>query len=71
MSLWDSYGLSNYELGTGSFSEDSRCRWYFNTTVKFKLKTNDASKSVGIDIGLKECAVTSGGNRLAVGIPVL
>ena len=71
MSLWDSYGLSNDELGTGSFSEDSRGRWYFNTMVKVKLKTNEASKSVGIDLGLKECAVTSGGDRLEVGIPVL
>ncbi|MDD2535979.1 MAG: transposase, partial [Macromonas bipunctata] len=26
--LWDSYGLSNYELRSGSFSEDSRGRWY-------------------------------------------
>ena len=64
MSLWDSYGLSNDELGTGSFSEDSRGRWYFNTMVKVKLKTNEASKSVGIDLGLKECAVTSDGDRL-------
>ena len=28
--LWDSYGLSGYELGSGSFSEDARGRWYFN-----------------------------------------
>jgi len=62
--LWDSYGLSNYELGTGSFSEDSRGRWYFNTTVKVKAKQSVATKSVGIDLGLKECAVTSYGDRL-------
>jgi hypothetical protein len=36
--VWDSYGLSGYELGTGSFSEDSRGRWYFNVTVKEKIK---------------------------------
>ena len=28
LSLWDSYGLAQYELGPGSFSEDSRGRWY-------------------------------------------
>jgi hypothetical protein len=32
--IWDSYNLSKYELGTGCFSEDSRGRWYFNTTIK-------------------------------------
>ncbi len=64
ISLWDSYGLSNYELGTGSFSEDSRGRWYFNTAVKVKTQESKASKSVGVDLGLKECAVTSDGNRL-------
>ena len=64
INLWDSYGLSNYELGTGSFSEDSRGRWYFNTTVKVNVKKSCATKSVGIDLGLKECAVTSDGVRL-------
>lgn len=34
LSLWDSYGLSQFELGTGTFSEDSRGRWYLNVTVK-------------------------------------
>jgi len=64
ISLWDSYDLSKYELGTGSFSEDSRGRWYFNTTVKVEKKPNTATKSIGIDLGLKECAVTSDGQRL-------
>ena len=27
LSLWDSYGLADYELRAGSFSEDSRGRW--------------------------------------------
>ena len=64
ISLWDSYGLANYELGTGSFSEDSRGRWYFNTSVKVKVEQSKAGKSVGIDLGLKECAITSDGARL-------
>ncbi len=29
-SLWDSYGLGDYALRAGSFSQDSRGRWYFN-----------------------------------------
>ena len=62
--IWDSYGLTDYELGSGTFSEDSRGHWYFNTTVKVEKKPNTATKSIGIDLGLKECAVTSDGQRL-------
>lgn len=36
LSLWDSYGLTDYELGAGSISEDSRGRWYLNVCVKGK-----------------------------------
>ena len=62
--VWDSYGLANYAFGTGSFSEDSRGRWYFNATVRVETKTTIATQSVGIDLGLKECAVTSDNQRL-------
>lgn len=34
LSLWDSYGLKDYDLGSGSISQDSRGRWYLNVTVK-------------------------------------
>jgi transposase len=61
-SIWDSYELTKFELGTGYFSEDSRGRWYFNTTVKVKVKPNTASKSVGIDLGLKTVATCYDGN---------
>ena len=27
LSLWDSYGLKNYELGPGAISQDARGRW--------------------------------------------
>jgi putative transposase len=33
LSLWDSYGLRNFELRAGCFSEDSRGRWYLNVCV--------------------------------------
>jgi len=32
--VWDSYGLSQYELETGSFSQDARGRWYFKEPSK-------------------------------------
>jgi IS605 OrfB family transposase len=33
LSLWDSFGLGNFELRAGNFSEDSRGRWYLNVCV--------------------------------------
>lgn len=62
--IWDSYDLSKYELGTGSFSQDARGRWYFNTTVKVKVKSGEGRKSVGIDLGLKTAATCSDGFKL-------
>ena len=38
ISLWEQEKLSQYELGPGSFSEDSKGRWFFNTTVKIQPK---------------------------------
>ena len=63
-SLWDSYGLSRFELRAGSFSEDSRGRWYFNVAVEVEALSNHGVSSVGIDLGLKECATTSDGDKL-------
>ena len=67
-SLWDSYGLSAYELGAGSFSEDSRGRWYLNITVKVqkaKLPTTELSgTALGIDLGLKDLMAGSDGSKV-------
>jgi putative transposase len=62
--IWDSHGLSKYQLGTGSFSQDARGRWYFNTTVEVESKPSAAQKSVGIDLGLKTAATCSDGTKL-------
>ena len=64
LNTFENERLSQYELGTGSFSEDARGRWYFNATVKVDLKPNTASKSVGLDLGLKETVVSSDGHHL-------
>ena len=65
LSLWDSYGLEQFELGTGSFSEDSRGRWYLNVTVKFaKPARSTNTREVGIDLGLKDFAALSTGETL-------
>lgn len=62
--LWDSYGLSDYELHGGSFSEDSRGRWYFNVAVDAECKPSPGTAAAGIDLGLKEAAVVSTGERI-------
>ncbi len=65
LSLWDSYGLSSYELGPGNFSEDARGRWYLDVTVKVTKLPRPAAgaveSSVGLDLGLKEFCATSDG----------
>lgn len=64
LSLWDSYGLADHDLRAGSFSQDSRGRWYLNVVVKVQAKASTGTASVGIDLGLKEAAVASSGARI-------
>jgi len=65
LSLWDSYGLKNYDLGAGNLSEDARGRWYINLCATPKQKPMQQmplfSDSTGIDLGLKDFAATSDG----------
>ena len=65
LSLWDSYGLSKYELRAGSISQDARGRWYLNVAVEVEVAPGAGTASVGIDLGLKTAAVCSNGNLLA------
>lgn len=70
LSLWDSYGLDCYELRAGSFSEDARGRWYLNVTVNepdfVGPRPMPAQReSVGIDLGLKDLAALSSGEKVA------
>jgi IS605 OrfB family transposase len=76
LSLWDSYGLKSYELGSGSICEDARGRWYLNVTVKVaQWSTNPEYQedtqengvprtAVGIDLGLKDLLVASNGYKV-------
>ncbi|MEX3914871.1 RNA-guided endonuclease InsQ/TnpB family protein [Paraburkholderia sp. BR10872] len=64
--VWDSYGLSKYELRGGSFNEDSRGRWYVNIAVRVKVEEKrlpDGATSIGIDLGLKTMATYSDGGK--------
>lgn len=60
-SLWDSYGLGHYKLRAGSFSQDSRGRWYFNVSVEDKSEKSSGTAAVGIDLGLKTAITVSDG----------
>ncbi|MFV5500920.1 transposase [Acinetobacter towneri] len=63
--LWDSYGLSQYNIKTGTFVEDSRGRWYVCLVVDaVKIEKNNAKTSIGIDLGLKDLATCSDGVKL-------
>lgn len=65
-SLWDSYGLKDYDLTVGSFSEDAQGKWYFNVVAKPKLQPEKQlnlfnNEEIGIDLGLKDFLATSNG----------
>lgn len=63
--LWDSYGLKDYELRSGSFCEDSRGRWYLNVSVDVKKpEASQGKSSIGIDLGLKDFAALSTGKKI-------
>jgi IS605 OrfB family transposase len=64
--LWDSYGLSKFELRAGSFNEDSRGRWYLNVAVKMQVEESriPSGTSVrGIDLGLGTFATYCDGKK--------
>jgi IS605 OrfB family transposase len=64
LSLWDSYGLSQFELRAGSINQDARGRWYLNVAVKVEIRPGTGTASVGIDLGLKTAAICSSGKPL-------
>ena len=64
--LWDSYNLSLYQINTCKLVQDSRNRWYACITVKDYPKTQCGAGSVGIDLGLKDSATTSNGDKLTI-----
>ena len=62
---WDSYGLSQYDFRSGSFSQDARGRWYFNIVVHVEIeKRVSGDGQIGIDLGLKTTATCSNGDTL-------
>lgn len=62
--LWDSYGLSKYQVRTGCFVQDSRNRWYVCLVVDTEKQLAKGTKAVGIDLGLKDLATCSDGTKI-------
>lgn len=62
--LWDSYGLADYKLRSGSFSQDARGRWYANVCVESVGVKSAGTQSIGIDLGLKDFATLSDGTKV-------
>ncbi|MCU5781421.1 transposase [Alcanivorax balearicus MACL04] len=65
--VWDSYGLSQHRFRSGSFNEDTRGRWYFNVVVEVEVQPSTGQGAVGIDLGLKDVATCSDGEKLENG----
>ncbi len=63
--LWDSYGLSKYQVKTGSFVQDSRNRWYVCLVVESEKQITQGTKAIGIDLGLKDLATCSDGTKIS------
>lgn len=64
ISLWDSYGLADYEMRAGTFSQDSRGRWYLNVAVRVKATPSSGTSAVGLDLGLKTAVTASTGQKI-------
>ena len=64
--VFDSYNLSLYQINTLEIVQDSRNRWYACITFKDFPKQVSGKGSVGIDLGLKESATTSMGDKLTI-----
>jgi putative transposase len=54
----------NAKIGCGSFSEDSRGRWYINVPVEVAEATQAINMRIGIDLGTKTLATLSNGEKI-------
>lgn len=62
--VWDSFGMSEFDFRSGSFSQDARGRWYFNSVVEVPVQQSKGKGQIGIDLGLKTTVVCSNGVTL-------
>lgn len=63
--VWDSYGLDQFEAKDGNIVQDTRGRWYLCVPVEMDgLGLPGSPDAVGLDLGLKNAAVASDGQKL-------
>ncbi|MEJ6003791.1 RNA-guided endonuclease InsQ/TnpB family protein [Paucibacter soli] len=70
--LWDSHGLAGYlaagaKLRGGTFSEDSRGRWFLNVAIEIPELCGPrphVESEIGVDLGLKELMTDSNGQKI-------
>jgi putative transposase len=55
---------SGIRIGAGSFNQDSRGRWYLNVLINVECATSAPLSYVGIDLGLKNLATLSVGDKI-------
>lgn len=51
-------------FGAGSFTQDSQGRWFINLPVEVESLESGGGDAIGIDLGLKELAVISTGEKI-------
>ena len=64
--VWDSYNLALYNINTCELVQDSRGLWYACVTVKEYPNNKCGIGQVGIDLGCKESATSSQGDKLTI-----
>lgn len=66
--VFDSYGLGDFDLRSGSFAQNALGEWFLNVVVETKQAEHELpERAVGIDLGLKSSATTSDGLTLPAG----
>lgn len=63
--VWNSYNAKNYNpIDNGSFNQDSKGNWYLNLVVEDQPKECTSTQEVGIDLGFKDLATLSTGEKI-------
>ena len=63
--LWKSRELpEDARITNGSFSQDSRGRWYVSITLETEEMRTSGSEELGVDLGIKTLATMSDGTRV-------
>lgn len=66
--VFDSYGLGDFKLMGGAFSQNALGEWFLSVAVEVVAQPRELpARAIGIDLGLKTIATTSDGAELPAG----